>query len=82
MGTTDLKDLAPFFFMEGELVACRKTNGMMIALNIVYDPDEWRLLVDSSKKGVKAVFLHNGNVLPPIPIDRAVHMKEMYDNMK
>ncbi|XP_065444006.1 uncharacterized protein LOC101953070 isoform X3 [Chrysemys picta bellii] len=76
------KDLVPFFFMEGDLVACNSIDGVMAALNIVHDPDEWRLFIDSSKTSLKAVLLHNGNVLPSVPVGHAVHMKETYDNMK
>ncbi|XP_050822620.1 uncharacterized protein LOC127057686 [Gopherus flavomarginatus] len=76
------KDLVPFFLMEGDLVACNNIDGVMAALNTVPDPDEWRLFVDSSKTSLKAVLLHNGNVLPSIPVGHAVHMKETYDNMK
>ena len=67
------KDLEPFFFMEGHLVACNNINGLMAALNIVHDPDEWRLFIDSSKTSLKAVLLHNGNDLPSIPVGHAVH---------
>ena len=54
----------------------------MATLRITHDPDEWRLFIDSSKTSLKAVLLHNGNVLLSIPVGRAVHMKETYDNMK
>jgi len=76
------KDLVPFFFMEGDLVACNNIDGVMAALNIVHDPDEWRLFIDSSKTSLKAVLLHNGSVLPSIQVGHAVHMKETYENMK
>ncbi|XP_061419594.1 uncharacterized protein LOC133349820 isoform X1 [Lethenteron reissneri] len=75
------KDLVTFFFMKGDLVACN-IDGVMAALNIVHDPNEWRLFIDSSKMSLKAVLLHNGNVLPSIPVGHAAHMKETYDNMK
>ena len=54
----------------------------MATLRITHDPDEWRLFIDSSKTSLKAVLLHNGNVLPSIPVGHAVHLKETYDNMK
>ena len=54
----------------------------MATLRITHDPDEWRLFIDSSKTSLKAVLLHNGNVLPSIPVGHAVHLKEKYDNMK
>lgn len=76
------KEFETFFFMEGDLVACNNINGLMGAINIVYDPCDWRLFIDSSKTSLKAVLLHNGNALPSIPVGYAVHMKETYDNMK
>ena len=72
------KDLVPFFLMEGDLVYCNDINGLMAALTVKHDPDEWRLFIDSSKTSLKAVLLHNGNVLPTIPVGHAIHMKETH----
>jgi hypothetical protein len=58
------KGLVPFFKMEGSLVTCNDVDGLMGALNINHNPEEWRLFTDSSKLSLKAVLLHNGNVLP------------------
>jgi len=44
--------------------------------------DEWRLFIDSSKVSLKAVLLHNGNVLPSIPVEHAFGIQESIDNMK
>ena len=68
--------------MEGGLVYCIDIDGLMATLRITHYADEWRLFIDSSKISLKAVLLHNGNVLPSIPAGHAVHMKETYDNMK
>ena len=68
--------------MEGDLVYYNDIDGLMATLRITHDPDEWRLFIDSSKTSLKAVLLHNGNVLPSIPVGHAVHLKETYDNMK
>jgi hypothetical protein len=54
----------------------------MTALNINHKPEEWRLFIDWSKSSLKAVLLHNGSVLPSIPVGYAVNMKDSYDNMK
>ena len=43
------KDLVQFFLMEGDLVYCNGINGLMAALNITYDPNEWRLFINQSK---------------------------------
>ena len=45
-------------------------------------PEEWRLFINSSKVSLKAVLLHNENMLPSIPVGYAAHMKETYENMK
>ena len=60
--------------MEGDLVYCSDIDGLNAYLSITHDPDEWRLFIDSSKTSLKAVLLHNGNVLSSIPVGHAVHM--------
>ena len=76
------KDFVSFFSMTSNLVTCHDIDGLMSAFNINHNPDEWRLFIDSSQLSLKAVLLHNGNILPSIPIGHAVHMKETYSNMK
>ena len=76
------KDLVQFFLMEGDLVYCHDIDDLMTALSITYDPNGWRSFIDSSKTNLKAVLLHNGNVLPSVPVGHAIHVKETYDNMK
>ena len=48
--------------MEDGRVACSNVNELTAALNINYNPSEWRLFIDSSKSSLKAVLLHNGNI--------------------
>ena len=74
--------MAPFFRKEDDLVFCYDVNGLMNAIGIKYDPQEWRLFIGSSKLSLKAVLLHNGNQHPSIPVGHAVHMKETYGNLK
>ena len=52
-------------------MACKDVNGLFKALNMSHCSDEWRLFIDSSKVSIKAVLLHNGNVLPSIPVAHA-----------
>ena len=68
--------------MEDDLVFCCDVDGLMNALGIKHDLQEWRLFIDSSKLSLKAVLLHNGNQLQSIPVGHAVHMKETYENLK
>ncbi|KAH9637300.1 hypothetical protein HF086_006944 [Spodoptera exigua] len=79
---TRQKNLTQYFEMAESLVFCIDVSGLMKALKITYKQNEWRLFIDSSKLSLKAVLLHNRNILPSIPIGYAVHMKESYENMK
>ena len=54
----------------------------MKTLNINHNPLDWRLYIDSSKLSPKAVFLHNTNTLPSIPVGHSEHNKESYENVK
>jgi len=76
------KNLEEFFTMEGTLVACNDLDGLFKTLNISHCSDEWRLFIDSSKVSPKAVLLHNGNVLPSIPVAHEFGIKESGDSMK
>jgi len=63
-----------FFRTEDDLVFCYDVDGLMNALGIKHDPQEWRPFIDSSKLYLKAVLLHNGNQHPSIPVGHAVYM--------
>ena len=43
---------------------------------------EWRLFLDSSKKSLQAILLHNGNIKPFVPIAHSVHLKKSYESIK
>jgi len=60
--------ICAFFRKEDDLVFCYDVDDLMNALGIKYDPQEWRLFIDSSKRSLKAVLLHNGNQHPFIPV--------------
>jgi hypothetical protein len=67
--------------MERGLVACIDIDGLIQILDINHNPVDWQLFVDSSQLSLKAV-LHNGSILPSIPVGHSVHNKESYENMK
>ena len=50
--------------MENNLCYC--TN--ITSLGLPHNPSDWRLIIDSSKRNLKGVLLHNGNKYPNIPI--------------
>jgi hypothetical protein len=54
----------------------------MEVLSHEYNPDQWRLFIDSSKVSMNVVLLHKGNKFPSIPLAHAAKMKESYESMK
>lgn len=49
---------------------------------MLYVKEEWRLFIDSSKRSLKGVLLHNGNALASVPVAHSVHLKETYGNLE
>ena len=47
-----------------------------------FNPDRWRLFINSSKVSLKEVLLHNGNKFPSIHLAHAANIKENYESMK
>ena len=54
----------------------------MNILNFEYDPNHWRLLIDSSKTSLKAVKLYNANKLPSVPVAHVSDIKDTSENEK
>ncbi|GBO02165.1 hypothetical protein AVEN_171773-1 [Araneus ventricosus] len=64
------------FCHDGDVIFCNDVDSLFKALGQQHNPQEWRLLIDSSQVSLKAVLLHNGNKHPLIPVGYAVRMKE------
>jgi len=75
------KEYVAYFKEEGDLVFCINVPGLMLHFNIHYKTDEWRLFIDSSKRSLKAVLLHNGNKYASLPVGHSVYLKECYKNL-
>ena len=73
---------AEFFSTSDDLTYCHDIFGLFDAMDVDYRPCEWRFFIDSSKSSLKGVLLHNGNVLPSLPIAYAAHLAENYENVK
>ena len=76
------RDFVQFFRMEDEFVFCEDINGFLNAMGCGYEPAEWRISIDSSKRSLKCFLQHNKNTFAFIPIGHSVQMKESYDSMK
>ena len=73
------------YFSDNERCAfCVDIVGLLHQLGFEgeYNPNDWRLFIDSSKASMKVVLLHNGNVFGSIPLAHSVTMKEDYNNVK
>ena len=64
------------------LCYCTDIQGLFQEIGIAYSASDWHLFIDSSKRNLKAVLLHNGNVYPSIPIVYSVQMKEDRESVK
>ncbi|GFX88833.1 uncharacterized protein TNCV_2575401 [Trichonephila clavipes] len=76
------KEFVPFFTQELNLVFCSNVPAILEMFKIMYEPEEWRLFFDSSKRSLKAVLLHNGNRYASVPVGHLVHLKECYENLE
>ena len=58
-----------FFEELPDFVFCIDIPSLLLQLGVnEYKPEEWRLFIDSSKRSLKCVLLHNSNIYAPIPI--------------
>ena len=77
------QDLLRFFEYENDLVYCNDIAGLLKEMGVeLYDPNDWRLFIDSSKRSLKCVLLHNGNCYGSIPIGHSVLLSENYESIK
>jgi len=72
-----------FFSEEKDLVYCRDIAQLLNKLGLPhYEPEDWRLFIDSSKRSLKCVLLHNGNQFASVPLAHSTTLKEKYDAVK
>lgn len=77
------EELLKFFNSDSGLVYCKDIAGLVTAMGVThYDPKDWRLFMDSSKRSLKCVLLHNGNVYGAIPVGHSVVLKEQYEHVR
>ena len=77
------EEFKDFFFQEDGVVFCNDVPPPITeVLGHEYNPDQWRLFIDSSKVGLQLVLLHDGNKFPSVPLAHAAKMKESYESMK
>ena len=72
-----------YFKQYEEIVVCNDVEFLLMELGIVdYEANSWRLFIDSSKRSLKCVLLHNSNEYASIPIGHWTTVKENYELVK
>jgi hypothetical protein len=66
--------------MAGNSADCKDIHGLIAALNINRNPEQWVLFIHSTHLNLKAVLLHNDKALESITVRYAVNKKEPYNN--
>ena len=72
-----------FFLEEKDLVYCTDIVHLLRKLGVQqYESRDWRLFIDSSKRSLKCVLLHNGNQFASVPLAHSTTLKEKYGAVK
>jgi hypothetical protein len=69
------QELTSYCSQDSDLVYCCNIPGLMQKFGVEHKVNEWRLFVDSFKRSLKAVILHNGNNYASLPIGHSVHLQ-------
>jgi len=76
------EEFKDFFSQEDGVAFCNDVCSVMEVLGHEFNPDQWRLFIDSSKVSLKVVLLHNRNKFPSVHLAHAANMKESYERTK
>ena len=74
----------PFFFCEEkDWVYCTAIAQLLHKLGVPqYQPEDWRLFIDRSKRSLKYVLLYNGNRVASLHLAHSTTLKEKYEAVK
>ena len=76
-------EFMPYFTRENDIVYCNDVAGLLPQFGVhQYDLQDWRLFIDSSKRSLKCVLLHNGNLYGSVPLGHSTTLKEKYEKIK
>ena len=76
-------EFLPYFTQEKDIVFCNNVEGVLKKLGVTqYDPNDWRLFIDSCKRSLKCVLLHNGKDFGSIPFGHSTTLEEKYSDVK
>ena len=73
----------PYFTQENKIVYGNNDEGLLKKLGVFeYNPNDWRLFIDSCKRSLKRILLHNENAFGSIPLAHLTTLKEKYSATK
>ena len=75
-------DLSTVFRADGPLCYCYDITSLFEKLGEDHIASEWRLFQDFSKRILKAVLFHNGNIKPSVSTAHSVDLKESYGSIE
>jgi predicted nucleic acid-binding Zn ribbon protein len=77
------KEFRKYYAQEDQFVFCTDIRNLLHQMGEKeYDSSNWRLFIDSSKRSLNAVLLHNSNVLASIPLAHSTKLSESYETLK
>ena len=69
--------------INGHFVYCQNIEDLLKHMGVdEYASNEWRLFIESNKRNLKCVLLHNGNKYVSVPIGHSFYAKEKYEEIK
>ena len=72
-----------YFRSDIGFVFYRNIPGLLKELGLsIQNPNEWQMFIDSSKRSLTGVFLHNNNLFDAFPIGHSVCLREEYGDAK
>ena len=77
------KEFRKYYAQEDQLVFCTDIRNLLHQFGEKeYGPSNWRIFIDSSKRSLKTVLLHNINVLASTPLAHSTKLSESYETLK
>ena len=75
-------EFSPFFKEITDLVSCSDPEQVLLLSVGKYNANDWGLFIDSSKRSLKCVLLHNTNEYASILIEDSTTLKEKHQSIK
>jgi len=76
------KEFKDFFSLEDSIMFCSDVWSIMNVHGHEYNPDQWRLFIDSSKVSLKVILLYNGSRVSSVPLVHAANLRKSYESMQ